>query len=153
MVFHVITPQSFLSRKLLVNMFDGFRQKCSRTRGRVKNLYFMDFLFGFKVLFGLAVIILWLNFHRSFRSIGKSLGQIKFCFQDFIHRPNNEIHYGLWRVPNPTSFAECRVLFTQEVFVKVNDRVFHALRFAVVFQDFRHIASQENIYQIVHNPQ
>ncbi|OAV69484.1 hypothetical protein Barb6XT_00478 [Bacteroidales bacterium Barb6XT] len=143
MRFYIVAPNALLSCKCIVNMLYNFCQKCSRASGRVKNLYFVDFSF---------IPLLVHCFYFGFTCICQSLRQIKLGFQNVINGTHDKINHRCRRIPDTASLTQFRVVFTQERFIKMDNRGFRLRLFSITFQYFSHIASQENISQTIYHP-
>lgn len=150
--FHIAVPDAFLPHKILMNVFDNFRQKCAGSGGGIKDLHFVHFaLFG-KVLLRFLIEGLRGNFDGGFAGIRQSFRKAKLAFEDVVHGTHDEAHNGRRRVPNAARLTQFGVVFAEECFVKMNNGIFGSGGFAVFLENLSDIAGQKNFRQAVHHP-
>ncbi len=82
--------------------------------------------------------------------IGQPEGQPELCPQDFVDAAHDEVHHRARGVEDATLHPLLRIVFLQEQFVEVDDRVFLGVAVAEVAQDRLHVGLVQHVDHVAH---
>lgn len=124
---YILAPQALLTFKSVVDVLDGGSQKSAGSGGGIQYLYFVyGLVHGFHTggfIFASAFDYRHVNFNGGFAAIRQARRQAKVGFKEIIHCTDDKINHGFRGIPNAPAFPEAGVVFGQEGFIKVNNRV------------------------------
>ena len=92
----------------------------------------------------------WIEDQRVF--VGQTFRAIEAVFQQMVNGADDVADDRFGRVINAAHLAHLRVICGEEGFVEVNDRVFLALAFAEILEDFVHVSVVQQGDNILHDP-
>ena len=154
-LFHILRPEPFLPLEFRMYLPHHFGQEGAGAGGRIEHLHAV-YLLLHEHLLHLRIAVLALG-HRlaldaHLGGVGQPIGQPELGLQDVIHRPHDEAHHRIGRVPHAAALAQLRVVGGQEVLVEMQERILSAAAFAEACQQFCDVGGAEDVGQRIHDP-